>query len=65
MRDLTKEEVKVVDGAWLGLVVAAARLGWAVYRHHKLASMATWAARGSAIAGGTYKLAGALDPHHN
>lgn len=63
MRELSKQEVKGVNGAWMPLVIAAVRLGWALYRHHKLANAATWAARGAGIIGGTYHLCGQLDPN--
>jgi hypothetical protein len=64
MRDLLKNELNDVTGGWVALVVAGARLGYAVYRHHKVANAATWAGRGAAIAGGTYHGMGALDPHN-
>lgn len=65
MRALTEKEVKQVDGGWIALVFAAARLGYAVYRHHKLAQAATWAGRGVGIINTTYHGMAYLDPHNN
>ena len=61
MRELNKNEVVQINGAWLPFVFAGTRLAWAIYRHHKLASAATWAARGSAIVSGTYQGMAKLD----
>lgn len=61
MRELNKHELHHVDGAWLGFALAAARLAWGLYRHHKLANTATWAARGAGIVSATYQGMSALD----
>lgn len=61
MRELKTNEVVAVNGAWLGFAFAAARLAWAVYRHHKMAHAASWAGRGVGIAGTTYKTMEKLD----
>ncbi len=63
MRELKTNEVVAVNGAWLGFAFAAARLAWAVYRHHKMAHAASWAARGAAISSGTYQGMAALDEY--
>lgn len=65
MRELSNEEVKSINGAWFGLVVVAARLGWAAYRHYRLANAASWAARGAGIVSGTYNTMSYLDPNNN
>jgi hypothetical protein len=65
MRELSSQETKEVNGGWVALAFAAARLGWALYRHYKTANAATWAARGVGIVGTTYQTMSALDPHKN
>lgn len=63
MKVLSHSEVQAVNGAWIGFVFAAARLGFAIYRHHRHASIATWAGRGVATVGGTYQGMAFLEEH--
>ena len=63
MKQIENEQLKQVNGGWLHIAFAVARIGWAFYRHSSKANAASWAARGASIVGGTYSVAKGLDPN--